>query len=235
MTEINGMKLLRVRNLTPHDITLYDDYRNIINTFISEKNIPSPRCINKTRTIKNLKLYGKEIPVLKMTMYNTVNLPKEEKDVMLLVSTIIAQHNPKRKDLFTPIRVVRNERGMIIGCRAFCSNYSGFDEEGLNIDKKINVLFKNLRKDGYYCFKFSKITNPDTAFEKVEEKRKGKPFVFSIKFDGVSKLFYGPRENHEIYMRNIMLTFKKSGIINGSSIKIIPYGLRKKGGIKNDK
>lgn len=47
------------------------------------------------------------------------SLPPEKNGVLLVVPRVVAEHFPDRRDLIVPDRLVRNSRGMVVGCSAF--------------------------------------------------------------------------------------------------------------------
>ena len=59
------------------------------------------------------------IPLLLSTYQGTVNLPEQSADTMYVVSSIVRQQNPDRSDLLSPAKLIRDARGVIIGCGAF--------------------------------------------------------------------------------------------------------------------
>lgn len=62
-------------------------------------------------------------------MYRTVfgevtGLPDYEKGVYLLVSTIVREALPLRKDLVSPGQLLRNDKGEVIGCLGLVGNFN---------------------------------------------------------------------------------------------------------------
>ena len=62
-----------------------------------------------------------DIPYIKITWGDIINLPKPEKDTIYIVSNVVATAAAKlgRNDCVMPARLVRNHAGQIIGCLVF--------------------------------------------------------------------------------------------------------------------
>lgn len=48
----------------------------------------------------------------------TLGLPESDNDTLIIVSAMVRVANPKRKDLVSPARLIRDDAGRIIGCGA---------------------------------------------------------------------------------------------------------------------
>ena len=57
------------------------------------------------------------IALTRQTFGDVVDLPEPEKDVMLVVSRLVASACPDRPDLLVPGPLVRDSEGKVIGCR----------------------------------------------------------------------------------------------------------------------
>ena len=104
-------------NLTPHDVVVYDENgENILQT------IPSSGMARvEQKSEKFAEING--IPVNK-TSYGVVeNLPDKKEGTIYIVSLLTAQaikeQEPNRKDIYIVDEIVRNEKGQILGCKAF--------------------------------------------------------------------------------------------------------------------
>lgn len=95
---------MRVRNFTPHSITLRGKY------YPSEG---IARCEEHTDLIG--KISG--IPIVKKSYGAITGLPEPEQDTIYIVSMIVAKA-ANRPDVFFPADLVRNGNGNIIGCDA---------------------------------------------------------------------------------------------------------------------
>jgi hypothetical protein len=107
---------MTIKNLTPHPVTICTQQGKVIFTF--------PACAKparldvKTESGKSILFEGFEVPISKTVFGNPVNLPNPEKGVYLIVSQIIKNAYPNRKDLLLPAQVVRDSNNNIIGCQS---------------------------------------------------------------------------------------------------------------------
>lgn len=106
-------------NYTPHDITVYaDDKQTVVQTIPSERDADGKPVfirVNQEYT-KSGEVNG--IPVVKSSFGSVSGLPESQPDTILLVSLMVAQALPYRKDLLVPdtnVGAVRDESGRIIG------------------------------------------------------------------------------------------------------------------------
>ena len=83
------MKMLK--NLTPHEVKIITEEGTVV---VKPSGVVA-RC-NEHEELAG-KLVG--IPVTRLVLGDVVDLPSEEKDVVLIVSHIVLQACPKRKDL----------------------------------------------------------------------------------------------------------------------------------------
>jgi hypothetical protein len=144
------MNYLNIVNLTPHDITLIQDGKEI--PFDSEGLARVSQIINKEESIENT------IPITSNTFGEVLGLPPTQplwkvidnqgvcadnpyplffetseeaiesgyhnpiKGILTdyyIVSFMVKSASPGRKDLLVPNELVRNEKGIIIGCKSF--------------------------------------------------------------------------------------------------------------------
>lgn len=119
----------KILNLTPHPVQLLDgsnceydpktrSYKVegdvvVTKTFAPEGVIP--RCSQKEQLIDNID----GIDIFRMEFGEVENLPQEQEDTYYIVSALVAQACPERKDLLIPAHMVRDENGRILGCLAF--------------------------------------------------------------------------------------------------------------------
>ena len=104
---------ITVINLTPHAITFVTDEGNEILTIEPSGNLA--RVSSTTQVVGEI--YG--IPVTKTVYGEVEGLPAEEEGTIYLVSSMVAQRVPERRDVFIPNESVRDDRGRIIGCKSF--------------------------------------------------------------------------------------------------------------------
>ena len=72
-----------------------------------------PRCSQSEECV----LVIGDIALTRQTFGDVVDLPEPEKDVMLVVSRLVASACPDRSDLLVPGPLVRDSEGKVIGCR----------------------------------------------------------------------------------------------------------------------
>ncbi len=101
-----------VINLTPHEIKVYNQKGEIIQTFPSAG---VARCKIARTEISSIG----NIPINATIFGQIENLPDEQEGIVYIVSTIVAQAAKNRDDILIPDDVVRDKDGQIVGCRAF--------------------------------------------------------------------------------------------------------------------
>ena len=105
---------MKIRNLTPHNVIIIDDDKNVIAEFKPEFQVRVKEVISAKFKIDN-------IPVVVKQYRRAENLPNEEKGTVLIVSKMVFDAHPDRNDLYCPDTgpdsVVRNKEGNIIGVK----------------------------------------------------------------------------------------------------------------------
>lgn len=109
-------KIQELVNLTPHAITLMDDDTNII--CIIEPSGDIARVSVRTERTETLDFDGVKLATSKSVYGEVEGLPEAEDGVIYIVSSLVAQRVPERKDVFIPNESVRDEKGRIIGCKS---------------------------------------------------------------------------------------------------------------------
>lgn len=101
-----------VTNLTPHWVNIVDpaDKTTVIRSF-EPASVPA-RCVEK-RTDEGV--VSDNIPVSAVSYGEVTGLPPRQQGTIYIVSMLVAQTHPHRKDLMFPGEIVRDERGVIIG------------------------------------------------------------------------------------------------------------------------
>lgn len=98
-------------NLTPHEIKFVKDGK------VVKAVVPSgalARVSMKSELVKNM---DDGIPVY-VTNYGQVEgLPEPERNVVYIVSSLVAARVPDRLDVLVPYGFVRDEKGNIVGCQ----------------------------------------------------------------------------------------------------------------------
>ena len=62
--------------------------------------------------------HGDPLPLVVGTYGAVTGLPELHPGVLLIVSALVRTALPDRKDLASPVDVIRDEKGVILGCRA---------------------------------------------------------------------------------------------------------------------
>lgn len=93
-----------IKNLTPHPVT-------VAGITIQPEGIV-PRLSQKSEFVANFD----GVPLVRMTFGDVAGLPDEQPDVLLIVSAMVRQALPDRKDLASPGDLIRDENGAVIGC-----------------------------------------------------------------------------------------------------------------------
>lgn len=98
-------------NLTPHSI-----------------NLPHGQTVRPTGYVARVNSVQQQvdningIPVLVTQLLQTMNLPEPEEGVCFIVPAVVRNHSPKRKDLLSPTKLIRDSDGKVVGCGAFERN-----------------------------------------------------------------------------------------------------------------
>ena len=100
---------MKIRNLTPHPITLYRRDGSIVK-------ITQDGLVARIEEDEN---YGPDIELATVMLRQfgaPVDLPEPEEGVILIVSGFVLQAVPDRADVFGPGRLIRDEGGNLLGC-----------------------------------------------------------------------------------------------------------------------
>ena len=96
-------------NLTPHPLNIHDDEGNLV-ILPSSGKVRVKANYTRVNTIRGVDIYTCE--------YGQVEgLPAPKNGVLYIVSGLIKNAVPHRKDILAPGELVRNEVGQPIGCR----------------------------------------------------------------------------------------------------------------------
>lgn len=102
---------MTIKNLTPHSITMFkEDGSKAV--FLAES--VSARCTTTTEVVSSLD----GITITKSKFGETVGLPSYSKGTYYIVSRIVAEANRGRSDLLIVNETVRDNKGVIVGCRS---------------------------------------------------------------------------------------------------------------------
>ena len=101
-----------VVNLTPHEVRFVDEQARVIRSW---RKAPDPARVEAVRTPLN-PVEG--LPLLAERRSRAV-LPEPREGVWYIVSSVVSSAHPERDDLLVPSDFVRDDRGMVTGCRSF--------------------------------------------------------------------------------------------------------------------
>jgi hypothetical protein len=101
---------LNIINLTPHPLVLETE-----NSTITIESSGIARC----KAIETEADHIDGVPIVTTQFGAVTGLPDPAPDVVYVVSSITAQAVPDRQDVFVPARLVRDDKGRIVACRAF--------------------------------------------------------------------------------------------------------------------
>ena len=98
-----------ILNLTPHRVSIRREDMSFLDL--------NPEPVPARRAVKNVVLGTVDGIVVSSQVFGPVeNLPEPREGVLLLVSLIVAQAHPERRDLVTPGTAIRNPDGTQSGC-----------------------------------------------------------------------------------------------------------------------
>jgi len=104
--------MIRVINLTPHDINIVGDDGQVTQTFPASGELA--RCSVSREQIGEVD----GIAVNRTVFGAVTGLPEQQEGVVYIVSALVAKA-ADRDDVLIPDDTVRDEQGRIVGCRAF--------------------------------------------------------------------------------------------------------------------
>ena len=117
-------QLAYLPNLTPHPVTILNDEGEEWDSIPSSGSI---RLNENVSEIGNLKMDLIEVPILFITFEadNVISDWPEKDNYFYIVSVLVANAYPDRKDFLMVAKTVRDENGRIKGCTAFACATSG--------------------------------------------------------------------------------------------------------------
>jgi len=125
----------RIINYTPHNVVLLDGKGNVIHTFK-----PARKPIRMKTGVKTLAKFN-DVPVKQVT-FGEAYLPqangkdptsKEYKGRYYIVSALVATRYPERKDFLMPHDLVRDKKGVVLGCKSFAVAQWKSNQEALQL------------------------------------------------------------------------------------------------------
>jgi hypothetical protein len=120
-------KNVRIINLTPHQLNIYDPSGEAVILSIPPPpaGTPIPRVSIRAETVGTINVNGISIPVRKIVYGDVENLPQPEEDTIYVVSTFVIlalkEKGIERKDLLSPDTnpdsVIRDKDGRVLGVK----------------------------------------------------------------------------------------------------------------------
>lgn len=107
------MKNIKLVNCTPHDVNLITKNGNI--TFPRSGIIP--RLTEQQVKINSINSNGIEIDIMQKSFLEPEGLPEPQEGTIYIVSALVAGA-VNRDDIVIPNDIVRDDQGIIIGCRS---------------------------------------------------------------------------------------------------------------------
>lgn len=104
-----------ILNYTPHTVNIIDAEGNKIQDFPSQG---EARCKQETTSVGTIG----NVPITSTTFGEVTGLPEEKEGTYYIVSRLIRQALPGRRDLLVPNDMVRDEQGRIVGCKSLANN-----------------------------------------------------------------------------------------------------------------
>ena len=102
---------MQLINLTPHAIKLSNGETIEPTGYVSR--------VNSTQSqVGDIR----GVPILESSLSKTVNLPEEEPGVSYIVPSVVRQMAPRRQDLLSPTKLIRDFKGNVVGCGALERN-----------------------------------------------------------------------------------------------------------------
>lgn len=103
-----------IRNLTPHPVTLIFGGQTIT---LPPDGAP-PRVSTTETPAGTATVNGTQVPIVQVGTGDLVGLPDQQPGVLLVVSRMVAEAAPHRRDLVIPHGLVRDDAGRVVGCSA---------------------------------------------------------------------------------------------------------------------
>lgn len=102
----------RIINLTPHKVVIVGEDNFPIIEYPSQGIARVSQLTEPVGTINN-------VPLFRVSLGDVENLPEPQENTFYIVSRMVAEALPHRKDLLIPTELVRDQEGRVIGCRGF--------------------------------------------------------------------------------------------------------------------
>ena len=111
--ECIALVICGIQNRTPHNVTIIGANGQEVVTFNPIE--PAIRVSTKTEVVDSM---AGCIPITETQFGEVENLPEYKEGIFYIVSQIVKNACPDRKDLLVPNETVRDEKGHVKGCRS---------------------------------------------------------------------------------------------------------------------
>lgn len=118
---------VNVVNLTPHDINIYDENENFIVTVPRSGTVARATATTTRtgRTLRFVNLGNAKVPENKTDYGAPIDLPNPQGNNIYIISALTAKaaetHGRSMDDLKVPGQGIRDEHGVIFGCKEICA------------------------------------------------------------------------------------------------------------------
>jgi hypothetical protein len=124
---------MRIRNLTPHPITLVGNTTGEESITLQPSGIIARLSVSREQLspveINGGEIVGDEvmpiittIPVSRSNFGEIVNLPEQEEGVIFVASALVAERS-NRADVYSVGELIRDQNGVVIGARGLTSHH----------------------------------------------------------------------------------------------------------------
>ena len=102
-------------NLTPHDICILDNNGEVLREYRSKGVVRLNTYVQACEPIEGVR-------TTKVKFGELLGLPQYVGGTYYIVSRLVKQARPDRCDLLVPNEIVRDDKGLIIGCKSLSIN-----------------------------------------------------------------------------------------------------------------
>ena len=118
--------IINIVNLTPHPVSVFSAISSKIITF-PKSDLPIPRLQESRGNKVVVRAFVGDGEIDAFEISNTIkgeviDLPERVLGTFYIVSGLVLDAVPDRKDLISPDSLVRDDNGVIIGCKGFRTN-----------------------------------------------------------------------------------------------------------------
>ncbi len=106
------MKTLDIKNLTPHEVVVFNGETKLT----IKPEALSARVSSTIQVVGSINVDGTPVDITRTTFGEVEGLPEEQDGVGYIVSRLVCEACPHRRDLYIPNGSVRDESGRIVGC-----------------------------------------------------------------------------------------------------------------------